>query len=78
MLGLEIGPSEHGAFWTAFVRGLGSQRFGGVQLEISDAHQGLTGAIVAALGGASPQCCRVHGVSSAPRSLRRPGQPRGW
>ena len=60
VLGLDVGPSEDGAFWLAFLRTLVARGLGGVQLVISDAHQGLTGAIMAVLGGASWQRCRVH------------------
>ena len=60
VLGLDVGPSEDGAFWLAFLRSLVARGLAGVQLVISDAHQGLTGAITAVLGGASWQRCRVH------------------
>ena len=65
VLGLDVGPSEDGAFWTAFLRGLVARGLGGVQLVISDAHQGLKGAIAAVLSGASWQRCRVHFVRNA-------------
>jgi transposase-like protein len=65
VLGLDVGPSEDGAFWTAFLRTLVARGLGGVQLVISDAHQGLKGAIAAILGGASWQRCRVHFVRNA-------------
>ena len=62
VLGLDVGPSEDGAFWTAFLRGLTARGLTGVQLVISDAHEGLKGAIAAVLQGASWQRCRVHFV----------------
>ncbi len=65
VLGLDVGPSEDGAFWTAFLRGLVARGLGGVQLVISDAHHGLKGAIAAVLGGAGWQRCRVHFVRNA-------------
>jgi transposase-like protein len=65
VLGFDVGPSEDGAFWTAFLRGLVARGLGGVQLVISDAHLGLKGAITAVLGGASWQRCRVHFVRNA-------------
>lgn len=43
VLGLAVGDSEDGAFWTAFLRSLRSRGLGGVKLVISDAHQGLKG-----------------------------------
>jgi transposase-like protein len=65
VLGLDVGPSEDGAFWTAFLRGLVARGLGGVQLVISDAHEGLKGAIAAVLTGAGWQRCRVHFVRNA-------------
>src|SRR5579884_561253 len=60
VLGFAVGDSEDGAFWTAFLRTLKARGLHGVQLVISDAHQGLTAAIAAVLLGAAWQRCRVH------------------
>ena len=60
VLGIDVGDSEDGAFWTAFLRGLKARGLGGVQLVISDAHEGLKSAIAAVLLGSSWQRCRVH------------------
>ena len=102
IIGMDVGTSEDGAFWLAFLRGLSgvelvvsalirdsaapspqfwrSQlatvphplhptcslraqpwvRHSGVELVVSDAHQGLRGAIAAVFGGASWQRCRTH------------------
>jgi len=60
-----VGPSEDGAFWLQFLRGLLARGLSGVQLVISDAHEGLKGAIAAVLQGASWQRCRVHFVRNA-------------
>jgi len=65
VLGLDVGPSEDGAFWLQFLRGLVSRGLSGVQLVVSDAHQGLKGAIAAVLQGAGWQRCRVHFVRNA-------------
>lgn len=65
VLGLDVGPSEDGAFWLQFLRSLVARGLAGVQLVISDAHQGLKGAIAAVLQGASWQRCRVHFVRNA-------------
>jgi transposase-like protein len=65
VLGLDVGPSEDGAFWLQFLRSLVARGLQGVQLVISDAHQGLKGAIAAVLQGASWQRCRVHFVRNA-------------
>lgn len=60
VLGLAVGDSEDGAFWTAFLRSLRARGLAGVRLVISDAHEGLKGAIGAVLLGAAWQRCRVH------------------
>ena len=60
VLGFEVGDSEDGAFWTAFLRSLKTRGLAGVQLVISDAHAGLKAAIAAVLIGAAWQRCRVH------------------
>jgi putative transposase len=65
VLGLDVGPSEDGAFWHAFLRSLVSRGLSGVKLVTSDAHEGLTGAIAAVLQGASWQRCRTHFMRNA-------------
>jgi putative transposase len=60
VLGFDVGDSEDGAFWTAFLRSLKARGLGGVQLVISDAHTGLKQAIGAVMLGAAWQRCRVH------------------
>ncbi len=60
VLGLAVGDSEDGAFWTAFLRSLRARGLGGVRLVISDAHEGLKAAIAAVLLGSAWQRCRVH------------------
>jgi putative transposase len=60
VLGFDVGDSEDGAFWTAFLRSLKTRGLAGVQLVISDAHAGLKNAIAAVLLGAAWQRCRVH------------------
>jgi putative transposase len=60
VLGFQVGDSEDGAFWTAFLRSLKTRGLAGVQLVISDAHSGRCGAIEAILIGAAWQRCRVH------------------
>jgi putative transposase len=60
VLGFAVGDSEDGVFWTAFLRTLKARGLGGVQLVISDAHQGLQQAIGAVMLGTTWQRCRVH------------------
>src|SRR5687767_7940564 len=65
VLGLDVGPSEDGAFWLQFLRALVAHGLAGVQLVVSDAHEGLKGAIAAVLQKAAWQRCRVHCVRNA-------------
>jgi putative transposase len=65
VLGLDVGPSEDGAFWLQFLRSLVARGLSGVQLVTSDAHEGLKGAIAAVLQGAVWQRCRVHFIRNA-------------
>ena len=60
VLGVDVGDSEDGAFWTAFLKGLRARGLTGVQLVISDHHLGLKQAIGAVFVGAAWQRCRVH------------------
>jgi putative transposase len=60
VLGLDVGDSEDGAFWTGFLRSLRARGLSGVRLVVSDAHEGLKGAIATVMLGAAWQRCRVH------------------
>ena len=72
VLGIAAGPSEDHAFWTQFLRSLIRRGLKGVVLVVSDAHEGLKGAIAKVLHGAAWQRCRVHFMrnllSTVPRS----------
>jgi putative transposase len=77
VLGLDVGPSESGAFWLAFLRDLAARGLNGVKLVISDAHAGLKAAIGSVLQGASSSCAmrwgwcrRAHSRWWRPRSGR--------
>src|SRR5262252_7560494 len=59
VLGMDIGPSEAETFWTAFLRKLARRGLRGVKLVISDAHEGIKGAVAKVLN-ATWQRCRVH------------------
>ena len=65
VLGLDVGPSEDEAFWSAFLRSLVSRGLSGVRLVTSDAHRGLKSAVQMVLVGASWQRCRVHFMRNA-------------
>lgn len=60
VLGFDLGLCEDGAFWTDFLRRLVARGLRGVELVISDAHEGLKQAIEQVLTGATWQRCRVH------------------
>jgi putative transposase len=60
VLGVAVGDSEDGAFWTAFLQGLRARGLAGVQLVISDHHLGLKAAIASVFIGAAWQRSRVH------------------
>lgn len=62
VLGVDVFTTEDGAGWTAFLRSLVARGLSGVQLVISDAHEGLKNAIAGVLPGASWQRCRTHFV----------------
>jgi putative transposase len=65
VLGLDVGPSEDGAFWSSFLRSLVVRGLSGVRLVTSDSHRGLKEAIEAVVQGASWQRCRVHFMRNA-------------
>ena len=76
ILGVDAGPSEDGAFWTAFLRTLIKRGLRGVRLVISDAHEGLKKAVSTVLSGVSWQRCRVHFMrnllATVPHAAREP------
>jgi transposase-like protein len=59
VLGLDVGAAETEAFWREFLRRLVARGLTGVQLVISDAHDGLKRAIAQVLG-VPWQRCTVH------------------
>jgi transposase-like protein len=64
VLGMDIGPSEAETFWTAFLRKLARRGLRGVKLVVSDAHEGIKGAVSKVLN-ATWQRCRVHFMRNA-------------
>jgi putative transposase len=59
VLGVDVGDSEDETCWTAFLRSLKRRGLSGVQLVISDAHEGLKAAVRRVLAGSSWRRCRV-------------------
>jgi putative transposase len=64
VLGMEIGTSEAEAIWTEFLRKLTRRGLRGVKLVVSDAHEGIKGAVSKVLP-ATRQRCRVHFMRNA-------------
>ena len=75
IVGMDVGTSEDGAFWLAFLRSLVARGLGGVDLVVSDAHQGLRDAIATVFGGASWQRCRTHFMTNLLTRVPRRAQP---
>lgn len=75
VLGFDFGLSEDGAFWLEFLRGLAARGLKGLELVISDAHQGLKNAIAAVCGGASWQRCRDHVLRNVLSQVPKAAQP---
>ena len=75
IIGMDVGTSEDGAFWLAFLRSLSARGLSGVELVVSDAHQGLRGAIAAVFGGVSWQRCRTHFMTNLLTRVPRRAQP---
>ena len=63
IIALNVGAAETEAFWAEFLRDLVARGLVGVQLVISDAHEGLKNAIAKVLG-APWQRCTVHYADS--------------
>jgi len=60
ILGFEIGLSEDGEMWKAFLESLVTRGLSGVKLVISDSHKGLKKAISEVFTGVQWQRCTVH------------------
>jgi putative transposase len=59
IVGVDVGAAETEAFWSEFLRSLVGRGLAGVQLVVSDAHEGLKNAIAKVLG-CPWQRCTVH------------------
>ena len=75
VLGMDVGASEDGAFWLAFLRSLNARGLSSVELVISDAHQGLKNAIATVFAGASWQRCRTHFMANLLSRVPKRSQP---
>jgi putative transposase len=91
VLAIDVGPAETEAFWREFLRGLVKRGLAGVQLVVSDAHEGLKAAIAQVLGcpgsaAPSASCARrlatpkgraTDGRGRDPADLQRRRRDRG-
>ena len=59
-MGFDIATTEDTAAWTAFLWSLVARRLSGVEMVISDAHDGIKTAIASVLAEVSWQRCRTH------------------
>ena len=75
VLGMDVGASEDGAFWLAFLRSLNARGLSGAELVISDAHQGLKQAIATVFTGAAWQRCRTHFMANLLTRVPKRSQP---
>jgi transposase-like protein len=60
MLGVSVAVGEHEAHWRQFLQSLVQRGLHGVQLIVSDAHDGLQAARRAVFGGVPWQRCQFH------------------
>lgn len=74
VLGLDVVTGEDGAGWLAFLRSLKARGLRGVELVISDAHEGLKDAIASVLTGAAWQRCRTHMMRNLLVHVPKPAQ----
>ena len=60
ILGCELGHTENGAHWSRFLSHLKERGLAGVELAVSDAHEGLVRAIRTIFPGVRWQRCQTH------------------
>lgn len=75
VLGVDLITAEDGAGWLAFFRSLIARGLSGTALVISDAHEGLVGAVQATMQGASWQRCRTHYLRNLLTKVPKASQP---
>ena len=73
VLSTELANRESTSSWTQFLRGLKDRGLSGVELVVSDSHEGLKKAIMATFPEAAWQRCYVHFLRNALDHLPRKG-----
>ena len=76
VISLDVGECETEAFWSEVLRGLVAPGLTGVQLAVSDSHEGLKSAIARVLG-CPWQRCAVHFVRYMLKHCRPAARARG-
>ena len=71
ILGVRVTDSENEGFWLSLFEELKSRGLRGVQLVISDGHEGIQKAVKSAFIGASWQMCQVHYLRAILRNVPR-------
>ncbi len=74
ILGFTVDNSESETSWKEFLRSLVARGLHGVQLVVSDAHEGLKKAIAQVFQGSSWQRCRVHFLRNVAAKVRSSAQ----
>ena len=79
ILAVEVAHTESGATYQELFRSLKSRGLSGVELIVSDEHEGLKAAVARHFQGASHQRCQVHYMRNllgmvGPRSARSSGR----
>ncbi len=74
ILGIDVITTEDGSGWLAFLRGLVARGLSGVQLAISDAHNGIQSALRAVFPGTAWQRCRAHFMRNVLSRIPRSAQ----
>ena len=72
---MDLGCTEEGTHWRAFLRSLLDRGLHGVRLVTSDDHKGLKSAVVSELLGATWQRCTVHFTRNAVAQVPKHAQP---
>ena len=74
ILGVHVADSENEGFWLSLFEELKSRGLHGVQLVISDGHEGIQKAVKTSFIGASWQMCQVHFLRAILRNIPRKRQ----
>jgi transposase-like protein len=74
ILGVDVADSENEGFWLSLFDELKSRGLRGVQLVISDGHEGIQNAVKTSFIGASWQMCQVHFLRAILRNIPRKRQ----